>query len=462
MSDPGRISEHGAVSDLGNISEQAGTRDRGGMDIPPVPESLTLFISAGEASGEQYGTLLIEALKRQLAATGRTARFFGMGGERMAHAGCECVVRSEEVAVMGFTEIVHHLPRIYREFNRLKKALRERKPDVAVLIDFPGFHLRMARELHRLGIPVVYFVSPQLWAWKKHRIHQVRRSVDRMLVIFPFEEAFYRKHGIDAEFVGHPLADLPQPTISRQQFAADNGLDPARTWIGLLPGSRIKEIRTNLPEMLSAASHLHGPYNATHEAAVSSLAQLPPTTPSFLLPLASTLTSAQRTETRQIVQRRAPSLDVHLIDDVRAGLFHSRASIVASGTATIEAALIGNPLVVVYRVSALTYAIAKQIVKVPHIAMVNLIANKRLVPELIQAEFTADGIVKHLEPLLREGDERTSMMRELAEIRGLLRTHLTPLSSANKNQESSSTDPPQEAIERVAAITLSRINRLGN
>jgi lipid-A-disaccharide synthase len=216
----------------------------------------TIFISAGEASGEHYGALLTAALRKQLAADGQSASFFGMGGSRMAAEGLECVVRSEDMAVMGLTEVVRHLPRIWREFRRLKRSIRARRPSVAVLIDFPEIHFRLAREFHRLGIPVIFFVSPQLWAWKKKRIRLVRKYIDKMLVIFPFEEPFYRGQGVQAEFVGHPLAELPPPTISREEFAAANSLDPAKTWIGLLPGSRAKEIRDILPEMLRAAQKL--------------------------------------------------------------------------------------------------------------------------------------------------------------------------------------------------------------
>ena len=188
----------------------------------------TIFISAGEASGEHYGALLVAALQKRLAANGQTASFFGMGGPRMASAGLQCVVRSEDMAVMGLTEVVRHLPRIWREFHRLKRSIRERPPSVAVLIDFPEIHFRLAREFHRLGVPVIYFVSPQLWAWKKKRIRLVRKYVDKMLVIFPFEEPFYREQGVPAEFVGHPLAELPLPAMSREEFAAANGLDPQR------------------------------------------------------------------------------------------------------------------------------------------------------------------------------------------------------------------------------------------
>src|SRR5664280_2728647 len=190
----------------------------------------TIFISAGEASGEHYGALVIDALKQQLAASGQSASFFGMGGERTAATGLDCIVRSEDMAVMGLTEVVRHLPRIYGEFRKLKKSICMRRPSVAILIDFPEIHFRLAKELHRLGIPVLYFVSPQLWAWKKHRIKLVRKYIDRMLVIFPFEEPFYRKHGVKAEFVGHPLAELPLPAVTRAQFAVENSLNPAMTW----------------------------------------------------------------------------------------------------------------------------------------------------------------------------------------------------------------------------------------
>jgi lipid-A-disaccharide synthase len=196
-----------------------------------------IFISAGEASGEHYGALLAASLSHSLASKAGRAELFGMGGPRMEAAGVERVVRSEDVAVMGMTEVVLHLPRIYGEFQKLKRAIRTRRPDVAVLIDFPEIHFRLAKEFHRLGVPVIYFVSPQLWAWKQYRIKLVREYVRRMLVIFPFEESYYRVRGVAAEFVGHPLAELPLPPVTRGQFAAENGLDPSKTWIGLLPGS---------------------------------------------------------------------------------------------------------------------------------------------------------------------------------------------------------------------------------
>jgi lipid-A-disaccharide synthase len=388
----------------------------------------SIFISAGEASGEHYGALVIAALKKQLENSAQTASFFGMGGERMAAAGLECIVRSEEMAVMGLTEVVRHLPRIWREYRRLKQSIRARRPSVAVLIDFPEIHFRLAKELHRLGIPVLYFVSPQLWAWKKHRIKLVRKYIDRMLVIFPFEELFYRERGVQAEFVGHPLAELPLPAVTRAQFAAENGLDPAKTWIGLLPGSRPKEIRDHLPTILQAARGLAGSFE-------------------FMIPLAPTLNEPQRDEVRRLVEAHGSCLTVRLVNDARATLHHARASIVASGTATVEAALIGNPFVVVYRVSALTYAIAKKIVTVPHVAMANLIAGKRVVPELIQKEFTAENIVHEIEPLLPDGPSRQTMMEELARIHGLLNTRLA-------GSAGSSAGHVGGAIDRVAAVAM--------
>ena len=403
--------------------------------------SPTIFISAGEASGEHYGALLIEALKKRLAAAGQTAQFFGMGGERMAETGLERVVRSDDMAVMGITEVLRHLPRIYREFRKLKQSIRERRPDVAVLIDFPDIHFKLAKELHRLGVPVIFFVSPQLWAWKKKRIKLVQQYVRRMLVIFPFEEPFYKERGVEAEFVGHPLAELPLPAISREQFAAENGLEPTRTWIGLLPGSRPKEIRDNLPEMLEAAWGLEELELRGHRE----LGDF-----EYLVPLAPTLNAEQRAAVLDMVEELGCGLNIRLVEDARAALLHARASVVASGTATVEAALIGNPFVVVYRVSAVTYAIVKRVVKVPHVAMANLIAGKRVVPELIQHDFTAAKIAEEMERLLPDGVARESMMKELGTIRDALSWR--PGEDLAKGLGATG-----GAIERVAAITLEEL-----
>ena len=390
-----------------------------------------LFVSAGEASGELYGARLLTELTARYRALGLEPRFFGMGGERMEALGCERIVRSEDVAVMGITEVIRHLPQIYREYRKLKAAIQARQPNIAVLIDFPDVNLSLAKHLKRAGIPVIYFVSPQLWAWKKYRIREVRRYVDRMLVIFPFEQGFYRERGVQATFVGHPLANLARPAVSREEFARQCGagsskdLDSTRQWIGLLPGSRLKEVRLNLPEMLRAASLLEkqGEYE-------------------FLLPLAPTLTAAQRAEVEAMLPA-APRIT--LTNDARATLLHARASVVASGTATVEAALIGNPFVVVYRVSPLSYAVAKRVVDVPHVAMVNLIAGRRAVPELIQGDFTAENVVSHLQPLLEEGQPRERMIADLREISDMLKA--------------GEYEGGESAIDRAARITMEVLKR---
>jgi lipid-A-disaccharide synthase len=412
----------------------------------------TIFISAGEASGEHYGALLAASIRQHYAAKGETVELVGMGGTRMAAAGVECVVRAEDMAVMGLTEVVLHLPRIYREFHKLKRAIRARRPAVAVLIDFPEIHFRLAKEFHRLGIPVLYFVSPQLWAWKQHRIKLVREYVRRMLVIFPFEEAWYRARGVDAEFVGHPLAELPPPAITREQFAAENNLNAARTWIGILPGSRLREIEANLPQMLEAARALtQSELNPARRSRATD-ADSTPQGYEFLIPLAPTLDAAQRNSVFKLAQACGRDPSVRFVSDARAALFHARASVVASGTATVEAALIGNPFVVVYRVSPLTYAIAKRMVKVPHVAMANLIAGKRVVPELIQDDFTAANIVEQIRPLLPDGPARESMRMELGAVREALQVH--------EASEDRVTAPGYRAIERVAAIVVQEVEAI--
>lgn len=384
-----------------------------------------IFISAGEASGDRYGGLLIETLRQHVPA----AKFFGLGGHAMEAAGCERVVRAEDIAVMGITEVILHMPRIYAEYRLLVRSIRARKPDVAVLIDFPDVNFRLARELKKLGVPVIYFVSPQLWAWKKRRIRWVRERVTKMLVIFPFEESFYRERGVDAEFVGHPLADLSAPATTREEFAHKYTLDLSKEWVGLLPGSRAREVRLNLPAMVAAASLLGESYD-------------------YVLPTASTLDPEclRKMVAECTAAQRGIHVPVHVVEDARAVLQHARASIVASGTATVEAALIGNPFIAVYRLSKLSYAVASRLVHLPHVAMVNLIAGRRVVPELIQDEFTPQNIVRHLRPLLKDGPARKDAIRQLAEVRNAL--HVSGLEQHT----------PQTAIDRAADWVLRFLN----
>jgi lipid-A-disaccharide synthase len=373
---------------------------------------------------------------------------FGLGGKEMEDGGLDRIVRAEDVAHMGITEVIRHMPRVYRAYRSLVAAIRQRRPDVAILIDFPDVNFRLAKELKKLGIPVIYFVSPQLWAWKRRRLRWVQQRVTRMMVIFPFEARFYRARGVDAQFVGHPLAELPKPTISREEYAAAHGLDPAKPWIALLPGSRWKEIRSNLGPMLDLATwsaiaddgYLFE-FSGSMDRSPGSFREFGAY--EFLLPVASTI-SKRKLQTL-IDQMNAgwlahgkvavSDLRLHLVPDAREALHHARASVVASGTATVQAAVIGNPFVVVYRVSPLTFRLAKRLVRYPAeiwnptqvdldgnlpIAMVNLIAGGRIVPELLQTRFTAENVAAALRPLLACTPERDRMIADLAEVRRAL------------------------------------------
>jgi lipid-A-disaccharide synthase len=358
---------------------------------------MRLLISAGEASGEMYGAQLIEAMRRRVP----DFECFGVGGERMQAAGCDLVVQSKELAVVGITEILPRLPKIYGEFRKLLRTIDERKPQAAVLIDSPAFHFKVARELHRRGIPVIYYVAPQLWAWRSGRVRIVRRYFKKALVIFPFEEQWYRERGVDAEYVGHPLADMERPSESREKFVDGKGYEPGKPIIALLPGSRHKEIRMNLPAMLSAAAILGRDYQ-------------------FVLPIAPTVDPWWLDS---LVRKINPSCNFTLFTsrDTR-GLAHARAAVVASGTATVEAAMMGTPMVVVYRVSPLTWTLGRPLVHVKNFAMVNLIAGEQVVPELIQADFTAENVAAKLREILPDGPAREKMERDLAQVRARLKS----------------------------------------
>jgi lipid-A-disaccharide synthase len=377
-----------------------------------------ILISAGEASGEMYGAQLMEALRRKAAAVPTQALqldFFGAGGERMLAAGCEIVVDAKDLAVVGITEILSHLPKILGLYRKLIRAADEKRPALAIVIDAPAFNWRVARQMRKRGIPVVYYVCPQFWAWRQGRVKLLRKYVDKALVIFPFEEKFYRDRGVDATFVGHPLADLPAPAVTREAYASANQIDAAKQWITLMPGSRRKEVRMNLPTILEAADRLEK--DRLQRDRLGSGYE-------FLLPVACTLDASFLGELLGALTRQAASLQrsVHLVPDALPALYHSRVGIVASGTATVEAALMGTPFVMVYRVSALTYALGKPRVKVPYFAMVNLIAEEEVVPELVQHKFTAENIVAELNKIIPDGVPRERMIERLAAVSARLQS----------------------------------------
>ena len=368
---------------------------------------MRLLVSAGEASGEMYGAQLIGALRRRVP----DLECFGVGAERMQAAGCGLVVQSKDLAVVGITEILPRLPKIYGEFRKLVRAIDQRKPQAAVLIDSPAFHFKVARELHRRGIPVIYYVAPQLWAWRSGRVRLVRRYFKKALVIFPFEENWYRERGVDAEFVGHPLADAARPSQSGEDFIQEQGYESGKAIIALLPGSRRKEIRMNLPAMLHAAELLAGDYQ-------------------FVLPIAPTIDPGWLD---QLVHKISPTSNFVLFTttDTRA-LAHARAAVVASGTATVEAAMMGTPMVVVYRVSPLTWALGRPLVHVKNFAMVNLIAGEQVVPELIQGNFTPANVAARLREILPDGPAREKIERDVAQVRARLRSGDDPRSAADR------------------------------
>ena len=343
--------------------------------------------------------------------------FFGVGGERMRAAGCDTVVNAKDLSVVGITEILSHLPKIYGLYRHLIKEADRRKPDLAIVIDSPAFNWRVARKMKKRGIPVVYYVAPQFWAWRQGRVKLLRDYIDKALVIFPFEEKFYRDRGVDATFVGHPLAELPHPAIERKDYGTQHNLDSAKHWITLMPGSRVKEVGMNLPTILEAAALLGENYE-------------------FLLPVAPML---DRAFLQGLIKRQK----ITLVPESLPALWHSRAGIVASGTATVEAAMIRTPFVMVYRVSALTYFLGKPRVKVPYFAMVNLIAEEKIVPELVQHDFTAANVVARLQEILSDGSARDRMLEGLTRVKAKLRV-----------SESTVGGPAQHPADRAAEIIL--------
>ncbi|WP_232298858.1 lipid-A-disaccharide synthase [Granulicella tundricola] len=381
-----------------------------------------MFLSSGEASGDHYGAQIIHALRASLP----NATFTGLGGAEMAQAGQTRIVKAEDVAHMGITEVILHAPYIYSQYRKLVASIRSHPPAAAILIDFPDVNFRLAKHLKSLGIPVIWFVSPQLWAWKRRRLRWVQQRVTRMLTIFPFEEQFYKNRKVQAEFVGHPLAELPLPTITREAYAAHNNLDPNKPWIALLPGSRWREIESNLPTMVEMACR--------HPRDVE-----------YILPVASTIDRPRLADFTAGWISHYPGSDptltlpyIHLVSDAREALHHARASVVASGTATVQAALIGNPFLVVYKVSPITFKLAKSLVWYPPevwpteegtdrngnlpIAMPNLIAGRRIVPELLQERFNPDALSEALTPLLRDTPTRQRQLEDLAALRQCLTT----------------------------------------
>jgi len=353
------------------------------------------MIVAGERSGDIYGADLARALRARVPGL----EVFGCGGEAMSQAAVDTIVDSHQITMVGITEVVSGIPRVYRAFRRLLQEVDRRQPQLAVLIDFPDFNLRLARQLKKRRIPVVYFVSPQVWAWRKGRVKKLKRRIAKMIVIFDFEEEIYRQAGVPVEYVGHPLVDMVRPHLTRQEFFAKVGLDASVPTIALLPGSRQQEVSTNLPVILDAATRL------TLNRKLQFVVAIAPTIDSRWL---------ENTLLECYVGRATVRTAVHATYDA---LQHSDLAVVASGTATLEAAIRERPMVVVYRVSALTWLVGKLLVNVPYYSMVNILAKKELVPELMQRDFNAANVAARVEYLLDHPEAREEMIRGFQALR---------------------------------------------
>ncbi|MDQ3389252.1 MAG: lipid-A-disaccharide synthase [Gemmatimonadota bacterium] len=351
------------------------------------PGTRTILISAGEASGDLHGAGLARALRARLPGV----RLLGLGGSGMAREGVELLASLDALAVMGFAEVLRHLPFFIGLRKRVFSALEREGVELVIPIDYPGFNLRLARRARERRIPVLYYIAPQVWAWHASRSHDLARDASEVAVVLPFEESYLRARGVRATFVGHPLLDLPELAETRQEWARRMGIDPARPLLALFPGSRPQEIRRHLP-VFSAAARLVG----------------------------------ERLPGAQPVIGTPPDLDRTIYGDVEwpllesAGglLEHADAALVKSGTSTLEAALAGTPAVVAYRMNPLSHALARRLVRVPHIALANLIAEERLFPEFVQEEGSPEALAAALLPLLDAASgERRRMLARLGTIR---------------------------------------------
>src|SRR5579863_44432 len=356
----------------------------------PPPQ---ILISAGEASSDMYASRLAAALQK---LTG--AHLFGMGGPRMRAASVELVADASTIAVVGITEAFHRLPAVWRAWRTLEREAARRKPALAITVDSPGFNFGLARRLKKQGVRNVYFISPQIWAWRRRRMKWMQRRFERVLVIFPFEEEIYRKASVAVDFVGHPLIDFVQAKMTREEFAARFGLDAKRPIVAILPGSRPSEIRRGMPIIAEACARLQSDCDVQ-----------------FVVAAAPGVSEASLDG----YARRG--LNFKVVEGFTYdALAAADCAVVSSGTATVEATLLGTPMVIVYRVSKLTAAIARRMVKTPFFGMVNLILGRQVATELIQDKFTAEALERELRRLLDSPEARERQRSELAAVRARL------------------------------------------
>jgi len=356
-------------------------------------QKLSILIIAGEASGDLHGASVVRELKRSAPQ----AKIFGVGGDGMAAAGMELLFHVRDTAVVGFTEVLRHLRFFRRMMQTLENAVAQRQPAVVILIDYPGFNLRFAERLRWRAAPpkVLYYIAPQVWAWHAERIPKMAKVVDQMAVVFPFETALFQTAGIPTEFVGHPLLEGLRPKLTPESFFSQQQLDAAQPLLGLLPGSRRGEISRLLPDMLATANLLRHTIPDL-QIAVAMAPNLPE--------------AFYRTWVKDENVRLIANATYEVMRD-------SRACLVCSGTATLETACFATPLVVVYRLSRLSYEIGKRVMKLPHIGLVNVVAGKKIAPEFIQNDFTPERVAPVLEKFLLDQSHRAAVKHALAEVR---------------------------------------------
>jgi lipid-A-disaccharide synthase len=355
-----------------------------------------ILIIAGEASGDLHGSNLVKAMKEQ----DPSLVFYGVGSRNMRDAGVSLLADASEISVVGATEVLTHIGAIYRVYATLKRFLREERPDLLILIDFPDFNILTGKAARKLGIPILYYISPQIWAWRKGRVNTLAKLVTTMMVVFPFEANLYRDAGVDVRFVGHPLADIVMSVYTREEARVSLGIARNSRTVALLPGSRKNEIMHLLPDMLMAAAILRNRFPDLQ----------------FVLPVAPTL--AHDLVERYVTESGVPVriIDGKVYDVLRA----SDAAIVTSGTATLETGLMAVPMVIVYRISWLSYLIGRMIIHVKDIGLVNIVAGRTIVPELIQDDVTPEKIAGAIGTLLDERDKHQQVENDLKQVRVLL------------------------------------------
>ncbi len=361
---------------------------------PHTPQRV--MIIAGEASGDLHAAKVVHAVLRKEP----TIEFFGIGGDCMREAGVETLVDSAELAVVGLFEVLAHRKVIFGALDQMRQILRTTPPDLLLLTDYPEFNLRLAKTAKECGVKVLYYISPQVWAWRQHRVHTIRKRVDMMAVVFPFEEAFYLKHNVPVRFVGHPLVEEVNASADRNTLCREFGVDPSRPVLGLFPGSRRSELKRLLQTIMESAQEL-----ARQRTDIQ-----------FLLPLASTLKADM-----VIPAITLSGLDIKLIRHRSHDVIAScDAIITVSGTVTLEIALLGTPLVVINRIAWLSYYIVKRLLKIPYIGLCNIVANKEIAPEFIQHRATPKNISGALLRILNDDSYRMNMRNELGQVRGRL------------------------------------------